>query len=417
MKDIKLLYMLLFISVSAYSQNPEWIYFSSNSIANIAMEENYFWFPSYNPNGVVRIDRTTWEKHTYQTNNSGLPSNNVMFVAVDMNGNKWIGHSDKGITKFDGINWTNYNTSNSGVPADNVSHIAFDNEGNVWFSCNGITKFDGTNWNNYSSTNSGLPEDWLFFVDVDSSNNVWADTYNYGAVKFDGITWTVYNETNSGMPYNWVYSIAFEDSITWFGTYAGGLAKFDGTNCEVFNTSNSGLPHDSVLCLAIDKNGNKWMGTDGGLVKFNESEWTILNTANSGLPNDQVFGIEIDENQNKIIGTFAGLAIYNEGGIVSADEEENNILYDYSLSQNYPNPFNPVTRIKYNVSRREFITMKVFDVLGKEITILVSEEKEPGIYEVEFQSSAGNKQLASGIFYYQLKAGNFIKTKKMILIK
>lgn len=414
MKSLKLLFISLLFPFTVCTQNPEWIYFSLNhAVANIAIEENYFWLPSFNPIGLVRIDRTTWEKHTYLTSNSGLPSNFVNYVAVDNNGDKWIGHSDKGITKFDGTTWTNYNTSNSNIPADNVNYIAFDDEGNVWFACNGLTKFNGTNWVNYSSTNSGLPEDWLFFVDVDSSNNVWAGTYSYGTVKFDGSTWTVYNETNSGLPYNWVYSIAFEDSITWFGTYAGGLAKFDGTGWEVFNSSNSVLPHDSILCLVVDKNGNKWMGTDGGLVKFNGNEWTILNTLNSGLPNDQVFGIKLDENQNKVIGTFTGLAIYNEGGIVSADEEKNNKPYAYSLSQNFPNPFNPVTTLSYQVPEESVVQIKVFDITGREILELINEYKKAGYYTLNFDA----KDLSSGIYFCVFRAGEFLSTRKMKLLK
>ncbi len=96
-------------------------------------------------------------------------------------------------------------------------------------------------------------------------------------------------------------------------------------------------------------------------------------------------------------------------------------ITEFSLSQNYPNPFNPSTKIKFNIpspyqgegQRVRFTTLKVYDVLGNEVATLVNEEKPAGTYEVEFDAS----NLSSGIYYYQLKAGSFIQTKKMILMK
>ncbi len=92
------------------------------------------------------------------------------------------------------------------------------------------------------------------------------------------------------------------------------------------------------------------------------------------------------------------------------------VIDNFALFQNYPNPFNPSTVIRYQVAEPGLITLKVFDVLGKEITTLVNEEKPAGEYEVEYSVSSENIT-ASGIYYYQLKAGNQIITKKMILIK
>jgi hypothetical protein len=92
----------------------------------------------------------------------------------------------------------------------------------------------------------------------------------------------------------------------------------------------------------------------------------------------------------------------------------------FSLSQNYPNPFNPRTKIQYAVGNlpdgkagRQFVSLKIYDILGKEIITLVNEEKLVGVYEVEFNGS----NLSSGIYFYQLKAGSLILTKKMIYLK
>jgi hypothetical protein len=105
----------------------------------------------------------------------------------------------------------------------------------------------------------------------------------------------------------------------------------------------------------------------------------------------------------------------------TSDVEEIDQPSDYRLNQNYPNPFNPITKIRYTIPQRSFVSLIVYDVLGNEVTILVEEEKSAGEYEGEFDGS----ELTSGIYFYQLKAGdpsigsgqNFIETKKMILMK
>ncbi|MDZ7766264.1 MAG: T9SS type A sorting domain-containing protein [Melioribacteraceae bacterium] len=85
----------------------------------------------------------------------------------------------------------------------------------------------------------------------------------------------------------------------------------------------------------------------------------------------------------------------------------------FSLSQNYPNPFNPTTSIEYQVSSIEKVSLKVYDILGREIKTLVNEVKSPGSYDVQFDAS----QLASGVYFYRLTAGDFVQTKKMILLR
>lgn len=85
----------------------------------------------------------------------------------------------------------------------------------------------------------------------------------------------------------------------------------------------------------------------------------------------------------------------------------------YSLEQNYPNPFNPTTTISYSLKNKELVSLKVFDILGKEVLTLVNETMDAGTYQYKLDASV----LASGIYFYTLKAGEFISTKKMILLK
>ena len=85
----------------------------------------------------------------------------------------------------------------------------------------------------------------------------------------------------------------------------------------------------------------------------------------------------------------------------------------YSLQQNYPNPFNPITNIRYSVKDQKFVTLKIYDILGREVKTLVNEVKTPGEYLVQFDGS----ELASGIYFYRIVAGNYIAVKRMVLIK
>ncbi len=108
----------------------------------------------------------------------------------------------------------------------------------------------------------------------------------------------------------------------------------------------------------------------------------------------------------KVIGYFDAPLFVDE-------VEDQNIPFEFSLSQNYPNPFNPATKIKYNLKSKENVSLKIYDMLGREVKTLVNQEMQPGVYEVEFSAN----QFASGVYLYRLKAGSFVSTKKMIFLK
>ncbi|MCW8803093.1 MAG: T9SS type A sorting domain-containing protein, partial [Ignavibacteriaceae bacterium] len=103
---------------------------------------------------------------------------------------------------------------------------------------------------------------------------------------------------------------------------------------------------------------------------------------------------------------------FKNGNPVTTENEPGEI-YSFNLEQNYPNPFNPTTNIGFRIANFGLVTLKVYDVLGNEITTLVNEEKPAGEYEVEFDGSS----LTSGIYFYQIKAGDFIETKQMVYLK
>ncbi|HQI42196.1 MAG TPA: M12 family metallo-peptidase [Ignavibacteriaceae bacterium] len=123
-----------------------------------------------------------------------------------------------------------------------------------------------------------------------------------------------------------------------------------------------------------------------------------------------------------------GRIILDNSSINKLIVKKNELPESFALEQNFPNPFNPSTKIKFTIpqtdnpflggARGALVTLKVYDILGNEITTLINEEKLPGIYEVEFNSHSDEGQnLSSGTYFYTLRAGNFVQTKKMIVIK
>ncbi|MBK9098453.1 MAG: T9SS type A sorting domain-containing protein [bacterium] len=157
---------------------------------------------------------------------------------------------------------------------------------------------------------------------------------------------------------------------------------------------------------------NSSLDTSGVYVKIDDEPWMLI-----GL-NDEYISSLIIKNNLLYVGTNNGIyvreLISNVESEINPIKNENFVLY-----QNYPNPFNPTTIIKFEISYLETTrrvvstTLEVYDIVGNEVATLVNEEKQPGVYEVEFDGS----QLSSGIYFYTLSAGNFTATKKLILIK
>jgi hypothetical protein len=105
---------------------------------------------------------------------------------------------------------------------------------------------------------------------------------------------------------------------------------------------------------------------------------------------------------------------FNYSNIV---EVKVDLTQGFSLSQNYPNPFNPATVIRYIIDKKQFVSLKIYNILGKEVATLVNEEKPAGEYTVEFDGSSVADGLPSGIYFYQLRTANYTETKKMTLLK
>jgi hypothetical protein len=119
---------------------------------------------------------------------------------------------------------------------------------------------------------------------------------------------------------------------------------------------------------------------------------------------------EISVSYNNLVGYRIN---GKEWGQLTGVNTNKNIVSDYKLEQNYPNPFNPSTKIEYDLPKEGMISLKIYDMLGREVKTLVNEHKNAGSYNIEFNAN----HLTSGIYFYRLTSGNFTQVKKLILIK
>ncbi|HQY51061.1 MAG TPA: T9SS type A sorting domain-containing protein [Ignavibacteria bacterium] len=155
----------------------------------------------------------------------------------------------------------------------------------------------------------------------------------------------------------------------------------------------------------------------GGLAQatgnFNPKE-PFSQFQNSGVNPNGTYTLRISDNAAGDTGSLRSWTLKIDYDIITGvNNNVTSIANDYSLSQNYPNPFNPSTKIAYSIPTNGLVTLKIYNILGKEVQTLVSEVKSAGSYEVSFNAAS----LSSGVYFYKLESGDFIDTKKMFLLK
>jgi len=214
------------------------------------------------------------------------------------------------------------------------------------------------------------------------------------------------------------------DNVTINGTYSG-----NGTLCEaplpVELSSFTALVEKESVRLSwrteteVNNYGFEVERTSSSTTSGRD-EWEkigfVEGHGNSNSPKDYSY---LDENP------FGGSKfkyrlkqIDNDGKYEYSDEVELEIIpTEFALYQNYPNPFNPATKIRYQLPKESKVILKLYDILGSEVITLLNEQKEPGVYEVEFSAIGGATQLSSGTYIYRIVADGFVDTKKMILMK
>jgi hypothetical protein len=202
----------------------------------------------------------------------------------------------------------------------------------------------------------------------------------------------------------------FNNSNSWDNTVNDSVTlSFAGTQIKFYGVKD---PGHGIGAASVD--GGKETNVDfyAALRAGNQLLWTspvlAKGTHNFKL---RVTGTKNPSSANTWVAIDRAYVIDTSG--TTGVNSSTSLLKDYNLFQNYPNPFNPSTIIQYQLPANGMATIKVFDVLGREIITLVNGYKAHGIYTISFDA----KKLTSGIYFYQLRSGNFISTKKMIVMK
>jgi photosystem II stability/assembly factor-like uncharacterized protein len=269
----------------------------------------------------------------------------------------------------------------------------------------------GTNWFSLTTpTSTAL--DGIWFVNDNTGYvggaNVFLKTTDAGA------TWV--NKTGLFIsPFETAQSVYFSDDNT--GYYCTNTA-----NCRIVKTTNGGdnwsLVNDNATAgagwdMSFPNTNTGYVCTGNGY---------ILKTTNAGL-NWGVQNTPLTENLYQIhfpsvntgyVACWSGKILKTtNGGLTFTANVNGEIPEKYELEQNFPNPFNPQTTIRFSVPKKEFITLKVFDIKGQEVKSLIADEYQPGNYEIKLTGEG----LSSGVYYYRMQSKDYSQTKKMILLK
>ena len=186
----------------------------------------------------------------------------------------------------------------------------------------------------------------------------------------------------------------------------------NGTN---WTAVDSGLTNNVVISFAV-YGTELFAGTFSGGIFLSTNNGTSWSNVDSGFTNTPVQSFAISGSY--LFAGTVGSGVWKRPlteMVTGIEDKKNNLPVSFSLYQNYPNPFNPTTTIKYGIPKSEFVTIKVYDELGREISTLVNEEKSAGSYSIKY--GIGNNRIASGIYFYRMQAGSFSETKKLILMK
>jgi hypothetical protein len=319
----------------------------------------------------------------------------------------------------------------------------------------------------YKTTNGGANWTQVFTQTGGFMDGIVMKDANNGVMYGDpvGGRWSLWKTTNGGTNWDstgmflaqagseagWNNSMAVVGNNLWFGTnntkiyYSSNFGTnwvAQPTTGEVgangtvvwFNSATNGMMGGATL-LTTTNAGTNWVANAGtgtgnyvGITGIGSNWWTVRGTAIVGTSTNN--GANWSTAYTTPAGTFVHITTSRTGsGLLYATKSNGQvskygvttginpiggqIADNYSLSQNYPNPFNPSTNISFAIPQNGFVSLKVYNMLGKEVATLVNGNLNAGAHNYNFNAS----NLASGMYFYKLEAGNFTETKKMILVK
>ncbi len=361
-----------------------------------------------------------------RTTNAGLT-----WTRVDSTGYRWnavacrnatdgiaVGDEHSGaITTDGGLSWSRWHEggmrkylSASYLTQNQV--LIGDDTGAVRFSSDG-----GATWGSYGSAGSAVVD--LIFARL-------SDTTYRGYIV---VPWWAAETNNSGITWTWQHlpltiwgraihgGTSPDGSVAFVVAVDGNPGPFpkifrktlsDSTwesspSFPLFRVPNDVSVPSGQIAYACGSGGTIYKTTDAGV------SWTIMDSVTSHYLNGIAF---YDVNRGYAVGTNGTILHTSNGGITGV-EEANSKPQGFQLFQNYPNPFNPATTIRFQTANYGFVSLKVFDVLGREVAVLVNKDLPPGDHQVEWRGEG----FASGVYFYRLVAGSPTVTRKAILLR
>jgi len=252
----------------------------------------------------------------------------------------------------------------------------------------------------------GMFENWLVENNLVITDH-WHGISFYGAINCKIINNTVVDNNLTPSPDPWIMVNNHKN-----GTPSSGVIVRNNIATDYSLTG--GVTADHNVEITMSQASSYFINPSGGTGDYHLISTSPAIDAGSNLlaPAIDKDGITRPQGSGFDIGCYE----YTSGTSV----EEDNILQSFQLFQNYPNPFNPSTTLSFVIGQSSFVSIKIYDILGNEVAVLVDEYKPAGRYEAEFNADSHSgkvRNLPSGIYFYQLKSGEFTATKSMMLIK
>ena len=406
--------------------------FATSSVANSAIYAavgNYSNIYRSTDNG------NNWNRMLY-FNTVGLPDNYFTSIAINSKGNILAGNNYYwGVYRStdNGNTWTQLYTG--GLSNIHVVSLAINSADDIFAGTESDGVFRSTdNGNTWTQINTGLTDSYIRALAINSGEFIFAGTNNGNGV-FRSVEPTAYslavtasNGTVIKNPDQAGYNFGTTVTLTatpatgysftaWSGDATGSTNPLAVTiNGNKNITANFAINRYTVTLTASPKNGGTVSGS--GIYDYGSSV-TIAAVAKNITGSKFQFinwtenGIEISKNTSYTFNITANKNLIANFLDITSVEDEGGIPTKFVLSQNYPNPFNPSTTIRYNLPKEAMVSIKVYDMLGREMKTLIKEYKSAGSYNVEFNAS----NLTSGIYFYRLTAGDFTQVKKLVLMK
>ncbi|MCC6399059.1 MAG: T9SS type A sorting domain-containing protein [Bacteroidetes bacterium] len=281
------------------------------------------------------------------------------------------------------------------------------------------TLLASVDWGNiYRSTDEG--ETWTLMkrfttrrvadIAADSAGPVYGATGGDGVILSldDGLTWWV--NPNPGLPNRSINCVVARAAHEVFAGALWGVAR--STDAGGSWTQASSLPGGSeVVALSVDRQGDVLASTYAGGVFRSTDDGLSWLPDSAGLSGHKVHAFASAGGMT--FATDSGRIYRRMSRPLDVSPTDGRMPARISLAQNYPNPFNPSTTIKYELPGSYMVRLSVYDVLGREVSVLVDERREAGIHEVQFEGSG----LSSGVYLCRLTAGRFVETRKLVLVR